>query len=45
MLSAARSRGSRTLVAAVAAALRLPLVTGDRRVARAAGGLLVHDDV
>jgi predicted nucleic acid-binding protein len=33
------------LVAAAAAELRLPLVTGDRRLARAAGGLLVHDDV
>ncbi len=31
------------LVAATAAELRLPLVTGDRRLARAAGALLVHD--
>lgn len=31
------------MVAATAAELRLPLVTGDRRLARAAGGLLVHD--
>lgn len=31
------------LVAATAAELRLPLVTGDRRLARATGGLLVHD--
>lgn len=30
-------------VAATAAELRLPLVTGDRRLARATGGLLVHD--
>lgn len=31
------------LVAATAAELQLPLVTGDRRLARAAGALLVHD--
>ena len=31
------------LVAATAAELRLPLVTGDRRLARAAQALLVHD--
>ena len=31
------------LVAATAAELRLPLVTGDRRLARAAGALFVHD--
>jgi len=31
------------LVAATAAELRLPLVTGDRRLARAVGALLVHD--
>lgn len=33
------------LVAATAAELRLPLVTGDRRLARAAGALLVSDYV
>lgn len=31
------------IVAATAAELGLPLVTGDRRLARVAGGLLVHD--
>ena len=31
------------LVAATAAELRLPLVTGDRRLARAVRGLLIHD--
>lgn len=31
------------LVAATAAEHRLPLVTGDRRLARAVGALLVHD--
>jgi predicted nucleic acid-binding protein len=31
------------LVAATAAELRLPLVTGDRRLSRAVGALLVHD--
>ncbi len=31
------------LVAATAAELRLPLVTGDRRLAHAVGALLVHD--
>ncbi len=31
------------LVAATAAELRLPLVTGDRRLASAVGALLVHD--
>ena len=37
------SRLADALVAATAAELRLPLVTGDRRLARAAGALLVHD--
>ena len=48
--SAARHVAGRTmprladaLVAATAAELRLPLVTGDRRLARAASALLVHD--
>jgi predicted nucleic acid-binding protein len=48
--SAARHVARRTmprladaLVAATAAELRLPLVTGDRRLARAASALLVHD--
>ncbi len=34
-----------TLVAATAAELELPLVTGDRRLARAVGALLVSDYV
>ena len=48
--AAARHAARRTIprladafVAATAAELRLPLVTGDRRLARAAAGLLVHD--
>ena len=48
--SAARHVARRTiprladaLVVATAAELQLPLVTGDRRLARASGALLVHD--